>query len=114
MSDSHGLFQLRQALAAARSQASSLADDISAATRKLQQAEISLANAKAIAAAESEEKSATGRRNDVEFATLLEKAEVDVEGLELKLALIRLDLFKTTVSALQSEIKTYEVEARFA
>lgn len=108
------LHALREKLQAVRSHATALAKDLSEATEGLQKAEYDLALAKVAAWGKTEEKSATGKRNEVEMMTLVEKADVDQATLTLKLVIHRKDLFETMVSALQSEVKTHEIEARFS
>jgi hypothetical protein len=108
------LHALREKLQATRPHAISIAKDLSEATEALQKAEYDLALAKVAAWGKTAEKSATGRKTEVEMSTLLEKADVDQAQLALRLVLSRKDLFETMVSALQSEVKTHEIEARFS
>lgn len=106
------LHTLREALQSVQSHAAALAKDLGQATEALQKAEYQLAMAKVAAWGKTDEKSATGRKNEVEKLTLLEQADVDQAVLALKLVVHRKDLFQTMVSALQSEVKTYEIESR--
>lgn len=107
------LHELRTKLQAVKPHAQALAKDLTEATEALQKAEYQLALAKVSVWAKTEEKSATGKKNDVEMLTLVEKADVDQANLQLRLMIHRKDLFVTMVSALQSEVKTHEIEAKW-
>ena len=108
------LHALREKLQSTKPHAAAIAKDLSKATEALQKAEYQLALAKVAAWGETNEKSATGKRTEVEMLTLVEKADVDQASLALRLVIHRKDLFEVMVSALQSEVKTHEIEARFA
>lgn len=107
------LAELRTKLQAVRPHGISIAKDLTEATEALQKAEYQLALAKVAAWGKTEEKSATGKRNEVEMLTLVEKADVDRASLQLRLVIHRKDLYETMVSALQSEVKTHEIEAKW-
>ena len=108
------LFELRRQLFESRSIGAKLVDRLRKANRNLQHQKTEWARAKANAYAEITAKTGIGQRLELEQAMLEHDAVLENAELELKLAILEHDTWKTLVSALQSEIKTHEVEARFS
>lgn len=114
MADAHNLYDLRRSLAAVSGARDELVRQARAATRRLQAQKKEWALAKVNAHGEITEKTASGKKLEIEAAMVDSDALLGIAELELKLCLIEIDCWKTQVSALQSEVKTHEIEARFA
>lgn len=108
------IYALREALHEAQKMKVQLVSQARKATRALQDKKKWWASAKTNALGETLEKTVGGRKLEIEAAMVEKDAELEVAELELKLSMVEIDCWKTQVSALQSEVKTHEIEARFA